>query len=45
MGIGESLLLGAIGMTIVFAVLIVLNVMIKVLSVTVNAIKKKPIEG
>ena len=45
MSLGESLLLGVLGMTIVFIVLIIINFMIKILSSVVNATQKKPTDG
>ena len=44
MSIVDSLLVGVLGMSIVFVVLIILNVMIKILSTVVNATKKKAAE-
>ena len=44
MSILDSLLVGVLGLSIVFIVLITLNIMIKVLSVSVNSLKKKPAE-
>ena len=40
MGIGESLVLGVIGMGIVFSILVLLGLMIKGLSTAVDAAKR-----
>ena len=42
MGLGESLLLGLLGMSIVFGILVVINIMIRVLSSAVSVASKKP---